>query len=146
MVYNLIRLCVDICYPNYYANVSGVCVVAASCPSAPVAYFGDGSTGKCVTSKQRSMQNAQSTRGPTRTTQPGSASSTAPSVPSQTQSHRSAWQVIVDRCRMSLSAQSLRQQRHPKLHLALQLGLVCRSHQSPMHPHLPLRFLRRLID
>lgn len=52
MVYNLIRLCVDVCYPNYYANLSKVCVVAASCPSYPVTYFGDDSTGMCVKSKR----------------------------------------------------------------------------------------------
>lgn len=50
MVYNAIRLCVDICYPNYYANESRVCVSATSCPSSPVAYYGDDSTGLCVTS------------------------------------------------------------------------------------------------
>jgi hypothetical protein len=49
MVYSSIRLCVDICYPNYYADVSRTCVSATSCPSSPVAYFGDDSTGLCVT-------------------------------------------------------------------------------------------------
>jgi hypothetical protein len=51
MVFNLERLCVEDCYPNFYANPSGVCVAATSCPSTPVAYFGDDSTGICVQSR-----------------------------------------------------------------------------------------------
>jgi hypothetical protein len=66
MVYNAIRLCVEKCYPNYYANLSRFCVDASSCPSSPVAYFGDDSTGKCVTGKGLVIQLAHSHRELTR--------------------------------------------------------------------------------
>lgn len=55
MVYNLIRLCVSICYPNFYANSSKYCVAATSCPSTPVAFFGDDSTGLCVKGKNNKI-------------------------------------------------------------------------------------------
>jgi hypothetical protein len=45
----IVRICTDKCYPNYYANISGICVVASECPSSPVKYYGDSLSGKCVT-------------------------------------------------------------------------------------------------
>lgn len=47
-VYGSARLCTSRCYPNYYADLSKVCVSALSCPSSPVMYYGDDLTNLCV--------------------------------------------------------------------------------------------------
>ena len=44
------RTCVDICYPNYFANSTRFCVTAADCVMGTLKYYGDSSTGKCVES------------------------------------------------------------------------------------------------
>jgi hypothetical protein len=45
-----LTICVNKCYPNFYANISKFCVAASACPVTPVKYFGDDSTGMCVVS------------------------------------------------------------------------------------------------
>lgn len=65
MAYNTTdRRCVKVCYPNFYANLSRVCVAATSCPSSPVSYYGDDSTGLCVKSNKLVMKHAQPLREP----------------------------------------------------------------------------------
>lgn len=63
------RTCVDTCYPNYYADLNRTCVAASSCPSSPIPYFADDSTGKCVTSRSLSTQAAPSLKILSETTQ-----------------------------------------------------------------------------
>ena len=48
MVYTITRLCVNKCYPNFYANSTRYCIAAADCPATPVPTFADDSTGLCV--------------------------------------------------------------------------------------------------
>lgn len=46
-----VPLCVTICPANYYASpIDRVCYIGGSCPTTPVRYYADDTTGKCVTS------------------------------------------------------------------------------------------------
>lgn len=47
-VVNTLRICTDRCYPNYYADIEDICVIATSCPSSPVQFYGDDLTAMCV--------------------------------------------------------------------------------------------------
>ena len=65
MAYNTTdRRCVKLCYPNFYANTSRVCVAATSCPSSNTSYYGDDSTGLCVKSNKLVMKHVQPLKEP----------------------------------------------------------------------------------
>lgn len=102
------RRCVKVCYPNFYANSSRVCVAATSCPSSNVTYYGDDSTGLCVKSNKLVMKHAQSEKEPSLMIKQGNAYITVLLEHSQNPFLENVWVVRLKSYRMPSCSQLLR--------------------------------------